>query len=72
MRRAALGTLAIVAAVSFPLRAQGPAAPAAAPAAAAGAATLAPPEGALVGPGPAPSLILLYTGDVIGYIEPCG
>jgi 2',3'-cyclic-nucleotide 2'-phosphodiesterase (5'-nucleotidase family) len=30
------------------------------------------PEGALVAPGPAPDLELLYTGDVIGYLEDCG
>jgi hypothetical protein len=30
------------------------------------------PEGALVAPGPAADLTLLFTGDVIGYIEPCG
>jgi hypothetical protein len=26
----------------------------------------------LVADGPAPDLILLYTGDVIGYLGPCG
>jgi hypothetical protein len=30
------------------------------------------PEGALVAPGKAPELDLLYTGDVMGYIDPCG
>jgi len=30
------------------------------------------PDGALVAAGPAPELDLLYTGDVIGYIEDCG
>ena len=30
------------------------------------------PAGALVVGGPAPELFLLYTGDVIGYLEPCG
>ena len=29
----------------------------------------APP---LVAPGPPPNLFLLYTGDVIGYLDPCG
>ncbi len=47
-----------------------------APAAPAGAQkvprTLDVPSGALVAPGTAPELELLYTGDVIGYIEPCG
>jgi hypothetical protein len=28
--------------------------------------------GALVAGGDPPDLFLLYTGDVIGYIEPCG
>jgi hypothetical protein len=26
----------------------------------------------LIADGPAPDLILLYTGDVIGYVGPCG
>ena len=30
------------------------------------------PPGALVVSGPAPDLFLLYTGDVIGYIDPWG
>jgi hypothetical protein len=30
------------------------------------------PAGALVISGPAPELFLLYTGDVIGYLDPCG
>jgi hypothetical protein len=30
------------------------------------------PDNALVAAGAAPELELLYTGDVIGYIEPCG
>ncbi len=33
---------------------------------------LEPPSGVLVAAGNAPDLIFLYTGDVIGYIEPCG
>ncbi len=33
---------------------------------------LEPPGGALVAAGNAPDLIFLYSGDVIGYIEPCG
>lgn len=28
--------------------------------------------GALIGSGDSPDLFLLYTGDVIGYLEPCG
>ena len=28
--------------------------------------------GALIASGDSPDLFLLYTGDVIGYIEPCG
>ena len=31
-----------------------------------------PPRGAMIAPGPAPDLTLLYTGDVIGYLDPCG
>jgi len=34
--------------------------------------TLDIPDGALVAAGPAPELDILYTGDVIGYIEDCG
>lgn len=30
------------------------------------------PPGALVAPGKAADLELLFTGDVIGYIDPCG
>ncbi len=33
---------------------------------------LEPPGGALVAPGNAPDLVLLYTGDVLGFLEPCG
>ena len=29
-------------------------------------------SGPLVAPGPAPDLVLLYTGNVVGYVEPCG
>jgi hypothetical protein len=36
------------------------------------ARSLEPPAGALVAAGGAPDVIFLYTGDVIGYIEPCG
>ena len=34
--------------------------------------TLDVPDGALVAAGKAPEIDVLYTGDVIGYIEPCG
>ena len=34
--------------------------------------SLDPPGGVLVAPGSAPDLIFLYTGDVIGYVDPCG
>lgn len=30
------------------------------------------PDGALVAPGKAADLTLLYTGDVLGYVDPCG
>ncbi len=42
------------------------------PAAPAVARTLNVPDGALVAAGKAPEIDMLYTGDVIGYIEPCG
>ena len=42
------------------------------PAAPAIARTLSVPDGALVAAGKAPEIDMLYTGDVIGYIEPCG
>jgi len=48
------------------------AAPAAPPAAPQVPRTLDVPDGALVAGGKAPELDLLYTGDVIGFIEPCG
>ena len=56
------------------------AAPASVPAPAAAAAPVAPvlprslevPDGALIAGGGAPEVDLLYTGDVIGFIEPCG
>jgi len=43
-----------------------------APAAAQEGVSTSPPAGALVAPGDAPDLTLLYTGDVIGYVDPCG
>ena len=32
----------------------------------------AAPTGGLISPGEAPQLELIFTGDVIGYIDPCG
>ena len=29
-------------------------------------------SGPLVASGPAPDLVLLYTGSVVGFVEPCG
>jgi hypothetical protein len=29
-------------------------------------------SGPLVAAGPAPDFVLLYTGNVVGYVEPCG
>ena len=61
---------AAVARQSEPARAPG------APAPASGAPPSAPVDpldsGPLVVSGPAPDLVLLYTGSVIGYVEPCG
>lgn len=31
-----------------------------------------PPAGALVAPGKAADVTLLYTGDALGYVDPCG
>ena len=31
-----------------------------------------PPRGAMIAPGKTADLTLLYSGDVIGYIDPCG
>jgi hypothetical protein len=31
-----------------------------------------PPPGALIAPGRAPDLFLLNTGDVVGFVDPCG
>ncbi|GEM_PF-3555794 len=31
-----------------------------------------PPKGVMIAPGKTPDLTLLYTGDAIGYIDPCG
>jgi hypothetical protein len=34
--------------------------------------SFSPPPGALVAPGDPPQLTLLYTGNVVGYLDPCG
>lgn len=31
-----------------------------------------PPKGALIAPGKSPDLAVLFTGDVVGYLAPCG
>jgi hypothetical protein len=63
--------VAIVLAGFAAAQAPPPAAPAA-PAAPVVPRTLDVPSGALVAAGKAPELDMLFTGDVIGYIEPCG
>jgi hypothetical protein len=69
MRRwSVLALSALVAAAALGVRAETPQAPAAGPP----ARSLEPPSDVLVAAGSAPDLILLYTGDVIGYLEPCG
>jgi len=70
--RSRLGSMLLVGlALALPIA--GHAAPAAPPAnAPAVPRTLDVPEGALVAAGPAPDLDVLYTGDVIGYLEDCG
>ena len=32
----------------------------------------APAQGGLIAPGRSPELELLFTGDVVGFLEPCG
>jgi len=32
----------------------------------------APAQGALIAPGRSPELEILFTGDVVGFLEPCG
>lgn len=49
-----------------------PAAPAPAPGTAIVPRSLEVQGGALIAPGKAPEVDILYTGDVVGYIEPCG
>jgi hypothetical protein len=46
--------------------------PAPPPAAPSAPRSLDPPDNALVAAGSAPEIEMLYTGDVIGFIEPCG
>jgi hypothetical protein len=65
-----LATAALLVAGAAWGQAPGPAAPAAAPPLT--GRSLEPPGGVLVAPGSAPDLIFLTTGDVIGYLEPCG
>ena len=31
-----------------------------------------PPQGALIAPGKAPDVLVLFTGDVLGFVDPCG
>ena len=38
----------------------------------AGQQSYRPPAGAMIAPGSPADLTLLYTGDVIGYVDPCG
>jgi hypothetical protein len=79
-RRYRFPMLAAVLVIGGLASAQAPPAPTAAPAAAQAAPPAAPqvprtldvPDGALVAAGKAPELDVLYTGDVIGFIEPCG
>ena len=58
-----LVAVAVAAATASVARSQPPGSP---------PASLEPPGGALVAAGPAPSITLLYTGDVIGFLDPCG
>jgi hypothetical protein len=61
------------AAAQAPAPAPAPAvAPVVAPAAPSIPRALDVPDNALVAAGKAPEVDLLYTGDVIGFIEPCG
>jgi hypothetical protein len=30
------------------------------------------PPGALIAPGDSPTITMLYTGNVVGYVDPCG
>ena len=71
--RMGLTVLALLACVSARAEAPPvPGPPGSTPQPAASGRRLDPPGGVLVAPGPAPDLALLYTGDVVGYIEPCG
>lgn len=64
-------TVALAVPLGGPLHAASPGA-ATASTAAATPRSLDLPPGTLVAPGPAADLEILFTGDVIGYIEPCG
>lgn len=60
----AAGTLALAGALSLTIARQDPSqAPATPPAV---------DEGPLVVPGDSPDFALIYTGGVVGYVEPCG
>ncbi len=69
LRRAAWGLVLIAVLGAAIATAEEPPKAAAPPPAARG---LEPTGGALVVGGNPPDLIFLYTGDVIGFIEPCG
>jgi hypothetical protein len=68
--RAVVGTatlLAMVLAGGSPARSEGgvdPGAPA--------SRSYILPAGALIAPGDDPTMTLLYTGNVVGYVDPCG
>ena len=75
--RTTIGLSAFVFGVAISAHAAGPAAATAeatAPIAQPGAVrrSLEPPNGALVVAGKPPDATLLCTGDVIGYLDPCG
>ena len=63
LRRSFLAAASLALALSA--GAQAPTVPTPAP------ATVAP-QGGLVTPGRSPELEILFTGDVVGYLEPCG
>ena len=63
LRRISLAAASLTLALSA--GAQAPTVPPSAP------ATVAP-QGGLVAPGRSPELEILFTGDVVGYLEPCG
>jgi len=67
-----IAVLTVLVAAGTRAQEQQPQPPQQAPGAASTARSLDPPGGVLVAPGNAPDLIFLYTGDVIGHVEPCG